>query len=116
MYRYTPTQDWFSHNIASWTALFPLIQSKRPRVLEVGSWEGRSAVFLLNSICKNGGEIVCIDHFDLLQTVAGQERYSKINQNLALTGQKYRILPQFSVPALMEVLSEETVSPSPGFD
>ncbi|PPQ86581.1 hypothetical protein CVT25_006187 [Psilocybe cyanescens] len=108
MYRYTPTQDWFSHNIASWTALFPLIQSKRPRVLEVGSWEGRSAVFLLNSICKNGGEIVCIDHFDLLQTVAGQERYSKINQNLALTGQKYRILPQFSVPALMEVLSEET--------
>ncbi|KAH9475744.1 General stress protein A [Psilocybe cubensis] len=116
VYQFTPTQDWFSHNIQSWTDLFPLIRSDKPRVLEVGSWEGRSAVFLLNNVCKSGGEIVCIDHFDLLRTSAGQQRYAKIKHNLEVTGKRHRILPQFSIPGLMSLLSEELGSKNPGFD
>ncbi|KDR73219.1 hypothetical protein GALMADRAFT_228328 [Galerina marginata CBS 339.88] len=115
-YQFTSTQDWFSHNIENWTKLFPLVQSKEPRVLEIGSWEGRSAVFLLNNLCKDGGEIFCIDHFDLFNTEVGQQRFERINHNLALTGKKSRILPQFSVPALMNILEAETTSDNPGFD
>ncbi|KAK7443533.1 hypothetical protein VKT23_015706 [Stygiomarasmius scandens] len=125
VYRFTETQDWFSHNIEHWKNLFPLITTPHPRVLEIGSWEGRSAVFLLNELCKDGGEIVCIDHFDLFHTPAGRERFEKINYNLAQTGKSFRVLSQFSFPALMKLLEEEiAVSPpyaspqthQPGFD
>ncbi|TFK35676.1 glycosyltransferase family 8 protein [Crucibulum laeve] len=115
-YEFTSTQDWFSHNIQHWSSLFPLVTSSHPRVLEIGSWEGRSAVFLLNNLCKNGGEIMCIDHFDLFHTEAGRQRFNRINRNLLLAGKKSRVLSQFSVPALMIILEEEMSSSNPGFD
>ncbi|PCH41546.1 glycosyltransferase family 8 protein [Wolfiporia cocos MD-104 SS10] len=115
-YRFTPSQDWFSFNIDTWRLLFPHVKSPIPRVLEIGSWEGRSAVFLLNELCANGGGIVCIDHFDLMHSEAGRERYNKLTHNLSLTGKPNRIMPEFSFPALMTLLSEETTSADPGFD
>ncbi|KIK51181.1 glycosyltransferase family 8 protein [Collybiopsis luxurians FD-317 M1] len=105
-FQFTETQDWFSHNIPSWKALFPLVVSPQPRILEIGSWEDRSAVFLLQNL-HGGPEIVCIDHFDLFHTQAGQERYRKLNHNLGLTGKQFHVLAQFSVPALMQLLEEE---------
>ncbi|KZT12679.1 glycosyltransferase family 8 protein [Laetiporus sulphureus 93-53] len=116
LYKFTPTQDWFSFHIDTWRSLFPLVQSPRPRVLEIGSWEGRSAVFMLTELCATGGEVVCIDHFDLMETDAGRERYAKITHNLSLTGKPFRILDDFSVPALMMLLQEEMSSAHPGFD
>lgn len=107
LYEFTPTQDWFSFNKPAWQKLFRLVLSKAPRVLEIGSWEGRSAVFLLTTLCATSGEIVCIDHFDLMGTAEGRERYRKFAHNLALTGRPARVLPQFSVPALCTLLQEE---------
>ncbi|OJT07619.1 General stress protein A [Trametes pubescens] len=115
-YIFTETQDWFSFNIETWRGLFPHINTPNPRVLEIGSWEGRSAVFLLTELCRDGGEIVCIDHFDLMQTAAGRERHRKLTHNLTLTAKPFRILPQFSVPALMTLLTEEMSAAQPGFD
>src|SRR5882757_8195654 len=116
-YEFTPTQDWFTSNILSWKSLFPLVTSSEPRILEIGSWEGRSAVFLLTTLCAQGGEIVCIDHFDLEQTPAGRERHRKLKHNLARTGRSSRILPQFSVPALYKLLEEEIArGAGAGFD
>ncbi|KIL58176.1 glycosyltransferase family 8 protein [Amanita muscaria Koide BX008] len=112
---FTESQDWFSHNIESWTKVFPLV-SKQPRVLEIGSWEGRSAVFLLNTLCADGGDIVCIDHFDLFRTDAGKDRHNRMDHNLTTTGKPFRIMSEFSVPALMKLLEEEIDSPNPGFD
>ena len=80
---------------------------------EIGSWESPSAIFLLSHLCKDRGEINCIDHFDL-DTTAGHERYVRMNQNL--TGKKFRILAQFSVPALMTLITEEMISNNPGLD
>ena len=113
---FTPTQDWFTFNTDRWKSLFPLIESKAPRVLEIGSWEGRSAVFLLAELCKKEGEIVCIDHFDLMKTQAGRDRYSKVKHNLALAGGRASIKDKFSIPALMDVLIEEMSAAEPGFD
>ncbi|KIK71957.1 hypothetical protein PAXRUDRAFT_22583, partial [Paxillus rubicundulus Ve08.2h10] len=106
-YEFTQSQDWFTSNISSWKNLFSLVTAQEPRVLEIGSWEGRSAVFLLSTLCSTGGELVCVDHFDLMGTAEGRERYRKITHNLALTGRPTRVLPQFSVPALYTLLQEE---------
>lgn len=115
-YIFTPTQDWFSFNIDRWRSLFPLVKTAAPRVLEIGSWEGRSAVFLLTELCARGGSLTCIDHFDLMQTTAGRERHERIMHNLALTGKPFRVIEGFSFPMLMAVLQEEMVAPEPGFD
>ena len=118
VYHFTPTQDWFSHNIPSWTSLIAEVKSltSSPRGLEIGSWEGRSAVFLLTKLCDTGGSIVCIDHFDLCTTVAGKERFSKIQHNLRIAGRNnYRVIPQFSFPALMSLLNEETRKTEAGY-
>ena len=117
IYEFTPTQDWFSFNKPAWHDLFHLVLSKAPRVLEIGSWEGRSATFLLTTLCATSGEIVCIDHFDLMGTAEGRERYRKLTHNLALTGRPARVLPQFSVPALCTLLREEmSKDQEAGFD
>ncbi|KIJ60373.1 glycosyltransferase family 8 protein [Hydnomerulius pinastri MD-312] len=115
-YEFTPTQDWFSFNIPAWKNYFPLVTSQEPRVLEIGSWEGRSAVFLLTTLCAKSGEVVCVDHFDLKATSEGRERYRKINHNLTLTGRPFRVVPQFSVPALYMLLEEEIDKGDAGFD
>ncbi|KAI0637646.1 glycosyl transferase [Trametes polyzona] len=115
-YLFTETQDWFSFNVETWRGLFKHVLAPHPRVLEIGSWEGRSAIFLLTELCRSGGEIVCIDHFDLMRTPAGRERRRKLTHNLSLTGKPFRVLGQFSVPALMTLLTEEMSAAEPGFD
>ncbi|KAF7799108.1 hypothetical protein EIP86_010338 [Pleurotus ostreatoroseus] len=115
-YIFTATQDWFSFNIDSWRALFPHVKSATPRILEIGSWEGRSAVFLLDELCSQGGSITCIDHFDLMHTEAGSERHRKLTHNLSMTGKQFRVMDQFSVPALMNLLEEAIQTNEPGFD
>ncbi|KAG8888582.1 hypothetical protein FRB98_007346 [Tulasnella sp. 332] len=115
-YHFTSTQDWFSGHIPTWKTLIPLVSSPAPRALEIGSWEGRSAVFLLEHLCSKAGSIVCIDHFDLMKTPEGRERHDKVMHNLTATGRPFRILDNFSVPALFTVLNEEISSPEPGFD
>lgn len=110
------TQDWSSGHIPKWISFFPLVTSPAPRALEIGSWEGRSAVFLLNNLCKETGELVCIDHFDLRATPAGRERFAKVQHNLGLTGKRFRIIEEFSVPGLTKLLGEEMTAENAGFD
>ncbi|TBU61249.1 glycosyl transferase [Dichomitus squalens] len=115
-YRFTESQDWFSPHKDAWRAVFGRVTASSPRVLEIGSWEGRSAVFLLTELCRNDGELVCVDHFDLLQTEAGRGRYAALQHNLSLTGKPHRIIDDFSVPGLMTLLREEMSAARPGFD
>ena len=116
-YTFTETQDWFSGNIPLWMSYIPLVGTPNPRILEIGSWEGRSASFLLTSpLCANGGSIVCIDHFDLFATPAGKERHKKVLHNLSLTGRPFRVVEKFSVPGLMTLLEEAVKDEAAGFD
>ncbi|KAJ7672739.1 nucleotide-diphospho-sugar transferase [Mycena rosella] len=114
-YTFTSTQDWVSDKIETWRTFFHFVPPS-PRVLEIGSWEGRSAVFLLTELCNSGGEIVCIDHFDLMGTTAGRERYKKLTHNLELTKKRFRVIDEFSIPALMKLLEEEMVKTAAGYD
>jgi predicted O-methyltransferase YrrM len=57
---YEFSTDWFSHNIPAWTGI--LLRGKRPqKVLEIGSLEGRSAVWLIEHAIEEGGAIFCVD-------------------------------------------------------
>ncbi|TFK96835.1 nucleotide-diphospho-sugar transferase [Pterulicium gracile] len=117
-YIFTKTQDWLSAHKPAWRTYFSLIESKTPRVLEIGSWEGRSAVFLLLELCGAPGPSMegrnnddnRNDHFDLLQTPAGIERHRKFLHNMSTTGGNYTLVPQFSVPGLMSVIAAELAS------
>jgi predicted O-methyltransferase YrrM len=53
--------DWTTYNIPIWAELLAAFREKRVSVLEIGSWEGRSALFFLNYLRK--AHVVCVDTF-----------------------------------------------------
>ena len=55
------TTDWIAPHVANW---FAVLRDRRERVadvLEIGAWEGRSAIFWLNYFPKS--RVACIDTF-----------------------------------------------------
>lgn len=58
------TTDWTSDNASTWkAALAPLVASGRAaRVLEVGTWEGQSALWFLEHLPRS--HVTCIDTFE----------------------------------------------------
>lgn len=56
--------DWFSEAIPIWTVLFQKI-SPVEKILEIGSFEGKSTVWMLeNILAKTGGCIYCVDTWE----------------------------------------------------
>jgi predicted O-methyltransferase YrrM len=117
-FRFDGSQDWFSANIPAWRLLvLPHLQHRAVnglpvRMLELGSLEGRSAVWLLQNALpqdpKEGTRLVCVDHFDLLRTDAGRTRRAALEHNVELTGQQQcvDVRTGFTVPVLTELLRE----------
>ena len=62
---YEYTQDWFSINIPVWEQQLPRFANQADlRVLEIGSWEGRSTCWLLDNILTHPtARITCVDTF-----------------------------------------------------
>jgi predicted O-methyltransferase YrrM len=54
--------DWTSCHFPTWTALLARYRDAPARVIEVGSYEGRSALFFLNYLPQS--QLVCIDTFE----------------------------------------------------
>jgi predicted O-methyltransferase YrrM len=54
--------DWTSGHFPNWAKLLTRYRDRSARVIEIGSWEGRSALFFLNYLphCR----LVCIDTFE----------------------------------------------------
>ena len=62
--------DWTSWHFPNWIALLEPYRKRAIRVLEIGSWEGRSALFFLNYLPR--ARLTCVDTFE-----GGQEhRYA----------------------------------------
>ncbi len=57
---YQFSQDWFSANSGRWLELI-LMLGKCTKILEIGAFEGRSAVWLIENALKEGGHLYCID-------------------------------------------------------
>lgn len=60
---YDFSNDWFDQNILVWDALLPRFAPKR--VLEIGSYEGRSACYLIERFGKDQAlELHCVDTWE----------------------------------------------------
>src|SRR5262245_59584554 len=53
--------DWTTWHFATWAELLRPLQHSPVCVLEIGSWEGRSALFFLNYFSRS--HVVCVDTF-----------------------------------------------------
>lgn len=56
------TSDWTSLNFPEWQRVLSPQRRKPARILEIGSWEGRSAIFFLRFLPHS--TITCVDTFD----------------------------------------------------
>ena len=57
----TFSSDWAGNHFFNWAELLHPLQQRPIRILEIGSWEGRSALFFLNYLPLS--RIVCVDTF-----------------------------------------------------
>lgn len=75
------SSDWFSHNMPSLTWL--LDQLKPKRILEIGSFEGRSTVFFIEKALEHqeNVEIICIDTWEGGAEHEGIWNMGQIEQN-----------------------------------
>ncbi len=63
MSRYEYTKDWFHWAPEVWTQLTSILPA-RQRFLEIGSFEGRSAVWTIENMMAADAEIVCVDTWE----------------------------------------------------
>jgi predicted O-methyltransferase YrrM len=60
---YEFTQDWFSWNEPTWKELFKEL-TPRKKFLEIGCFEGRATVWLIENALEDGGYILSVDTFE----------------------------------------------------
>jgi hypothetical protein len=89
--RYRFTQDWFTANVPTWErVLAPIAGKPELQALEIGSFEGQSACWLLDHVLTHPtSRLVCVDPFD----GAGQphaEHY--FDDNVRRSGSAYKVL------------------------
>jgi hypothetical protein len=88
------TTDWFSRRIPTWRRVLSKFRDRPTTALEIGSFEGRSATFLLNYLPQS--HLTCIDPF----VGSYEERF---DQNLAPFAARCRKIKARSAPALDEL-------------
>jgi predicted O-methyltransferase YrrM len=95
MSEYQFTQDWFSHNIPVWEQLATLLPGTpgQRNFLEIGSFEGRSAVWMVENMMADGDALSCVD------TWGGSEEHNngelngaeeRFRYNIAMVENKHR--------------------------
>lgn len=104
------TTDWTSSRFPIWEAILAERRDSIAKVLEIGAWEGRSAIFFLNFFpdCT----LTCIDAFQITSRsyhldsawkalLAGAE--SRFDANVAEFGRRLRKLKAFSHEGLAQL-------------
>ena len=89
--RFHVTQDWFSHNIPVWEKVLVSFRGKpNVKCLEIGSFEGLSACWLLENILTHHTcRIVCIDPFDSSGQLQAERNF---DFNVQKTGVDYKVM------------------------
>jgi Methyltransferase domain len=98
------SEDWFTVYIPTWDEVLRELEGKRARVLEVGSFEGLSACFVLWRLPD--AQLTCVDTFDGIPAyqaygIGGPDLERRFDRNIALvdasrlrkrTGRSHRML------------------------
>lgn len=80
------TSDWFSHNIPNWQRHLVELAGRPLRILEIGSHEGRSAVWMLDRLMTNShSELHCIDLWE------SPDVWKRFQSNIVETGRATRV-------------------------
>lgn len=105
--------DWTSGHFATWSAILNPLKDLHVKVLEIGSYEGLSALFFLNFLPRSS--IVCIDPWDpvtiepaVARLVPGDaEQYQfaegRFDRNLRPFAERITKIKAFSVSALTDL-------------
>lgn len=100
---YRFSQDWFGRNIPLWREqLQELVGRAHLNVLEVGTWEGRSACWLLeNVLTHDSARITCVDSFEgnpeyrnTLEAGLLESVEARFDFNIQLTGAAHKVTKQ----------------------
>jgi len=111
---YQYTTDWFKWAPQVWEHLIPHLPARK-NFLEIGSFEGRSAVWITQHMMEDGGELVCIDTWEggeehTPEDMAGTE--ARFHNNIGLVMGNFvdrKVLPikSTSVEALGGLLAQK---------
>lgn len=103
--KYTFTSDWVSSKEKVWEQLISKT-GKVNSILELGSYEGRSAVWFLENYLKESGSITCVDNWKY-----NTKELFKSNLDLATSslGKSYRLVEGTSTKALAELIVDNKV-------
>lgn len=106
---YEFTQDWFHWAPALLTELVPQLPGRK-EFLEIGSFEGRSTVWLVENMLEDGGTITCVDTWE-----GGEEHgfsvmenaEERFDRNMARLAERFpaRDLVKFKSPSLGAMIS-----------
>ena len=88
---YQYTTNWFKWAPQVWEHLVPHLPARK-NFLEIGSFEGRSAVWTIENMMEDGGEIVCIDTWEggsehTPEDMSGTE--DRFHQNITLIRNRF---------------------------
>lgn len=108
----TLTTDWTSGHFRTWASLLAARRDEPLAVLEIGSWEGRSAIFFLQYLRKC--TITCVDTFEGSPEHLAVAQWrdalpyieSRFDSNLAEFGARVEKLKSASTPALASLLAQ----------
>jgi predicted O-methyltransferase YrrM len=75
MTEYQFTKDWFQQAPQVWTQLIPMLPDKKS-FLEIGSFEGRSTVWIVENMMNPGDWIDCVDTWQGGEEHVGEDMYA----------------------------------------
>lgn len=95
---YKFTQDWFHWAPPVWEQFIPMLPARKS-FLEIGSYEGRSTVWITENMMEDGGTIVAVDTWE------GGEEHATVGDKMSVVEERFDInvqlvqqkLPQRSV-------------------
>lgn len=104
------TTDWTTGNFTLWRRVLSPLRGEPLGILEIGCWEGRSAIFFLNFFERS--TITCIDTFDgsieherLAMEISQVE--GRFDRNLAPFGQRVEKIKSPSRSALSRLAAQQ---------
>lgn len=92
---YNFTKDWFTNNVQRWQTHLKHFKGTPCKALELGSFEGRSAIWLLENILTHpNSNITCVDNFNFnhnVENVDGVEVKARFVKNTKPFGKKVKL-------------------------
>lgn len=104
------TEDWFTVHIPAWERVARKLEGRRARILELGSFEGLSACFLLWRLPE--AHVTCVDTFAGIPAynaygIGGPELERRFDRNVALVdGSRVRKLAGATHSVLPELVAD----------